>query len=127
VRFLADDMSIEIPKRICRQTFQALREALNNARKHARAKHVVVALEQGSDFFVLTVDDDGAGFKFEGTYNLEQMDEMRIGPVSIKQRMRQLEADLTVDSKPGKGSRLRMRIPVPPAAARGQAGSGNGR
>ena len=127
VRFLANEMTLEVPKRICRQTFQALREALNNARKHARAKHVVVALEQGQDCFVLTVDDDGAGFKFEGVYTLRQLDELRIGPVSIKQRMRQMDADLTVDSKPGRGSRLRMQVPVPPLqASRGLAASSRG-
>jgi signal transduction histidine kinase len=67
---------------------------------------------------VLTVDDDGHGFKFSGIYDLEQMDEQRIGPVSIKQRARQLEAQLTLESAPGRGSRLRLRVPVPPPAPR---------
>jgi len=115
VRFLADEAVLQVPRRICRQTYQVLREALHNARKHARAKHVVVALEEGPNYFVLTVDDDGAGFKFSGAYNLDQMDEHRIGPVSIKQRARQMEAEFTVESTPGKGSRLRLRVPVPPA------------
>jgi signal transduction histidine kinase len=115
VRLLADEVVLQVPRRICRQTYQVLREALNNARKHARAKHVVVALEEGSDYFVLTVDDDGAGFKFGGLYTLDQMEEQRIGPVSIKQRARQMEAELTVESTPGKGSRLRLKVPVPPA------------
>ncbi len=127
VRFMANPMTLEVPRRICRQTFQALREALNNARKHARAKHVVVSLEEGPGFFVLTVDDDGAGFKFEGCYDLQQMDDLRIGPVSIKQRMRRMDADLTVDSKPGRGSRLRMQVPVPPpSAVRGQPSGDRG-
>jgi signal transduction histidine kinase len=115
VRLLAHEAVLQVPRRICRQTYQVLREALNNARKHARAKHVVVALEEGPDYFVLTVDDDGAGFKFSGAYNMDQMDEQRIGPVSIKQRARQMDAELTVESTPGKGSRLRLKVPVPPA------------
>jgi signal transduction histidine kinase len=116
VRLLVDEAMLQVPRRTCRLTYQVLREALNNARKHARAKHVVVALEEGPDYFVLTIDDDGTGFKFSGAYNLDQMDEQRIGPVSIKQRARQMEADLTVESTPGKGSRLRLKVPVPPAA-----------
>lgn len=118
VRLLADEPKLQVPRRICRQTYQVLREALNNARKHARAEHVVVTLEEGSDHFVLTVDDDGHGFKFSGCYDLRQMDEQRIGPVSIKQRARQLEAELTVESTPGRGSRLRLRVNVPPPAPR---------
>lgn len=118
VRLLSDDPQLQVPRRICRQTYQVLREALNNARKHARAEHVVVTLEEGTDHFVLTVDDDGHGFKFSGVYTLQQMDEQRIGPVSIKQRARQLEAELTVESTPGHGSRLRLRVPVPPPAPR---------
>jgi signal transduction histidine kinase len=118
VRLIADDTFLEVPRRICRQTYQMLREALTNARKHARAQHVVVALEEGPDYFVLTIDDDGTGFKFAGTFTLEQMDEQRIGPVSIKQRARQLEAELTLESNPGQGSRLRIRVPVPPAPPR---------
>ncbi|GEM_PF-4122605 len=115
VRMLADEVVLQVPRRICRATYQVLREALNNARKHARAKHVVVALEEGPDFFVLTIDDDGLGFKFSGAYNLDQMEEQRIGPVSIKQRARQMDAELIVESTPGKGSRLRLKVPVPAA------------
>lgn len=118
VRLLADDPMLQVPRRICRQTYQVLREALNNARKHARAEHVVVTLQEEPDHFVLTIDDDGHGFKFSGVYDLQQMDEQRIGPVSIKQRARQLEAELTVESTPGSGSRLRLRVPVPPPAPR---------
>ena len=118
VRLLAHETTLQVPRRICRATYQVLREALNNARKHARAKHVIVGLEEGPNFFVLTIDDDGLGFKFAGEFSLEQMDEQRIGPVSIKQRARQMEASLTVVSTPGKGSRLRLRVPVPPPAVR---------
>lgn len=105
----------EVPRKICRLTYQVLREALNNARKHGRAQHVVVTLEEGSDFFQLSIDDDGSGFQFSGRHNLEEMDRRRIGPVSIKQRARQMGADLTVESTPGRGARLTLRVPVPPA------------
>jgi hypothetical protein len=45
---------------------------------------------------------------------LDELDEMRIGPVSIKQRARQMGARLTVESNPGRGSKLVLRVPVPP-------------
>jgi signal transduction histidine kinase len=113
VRLLAGDHHLDVPRKICRQTYQVLREAINNARKHAKAEHVIVKLEEGPDFFTLTVDDDGHGFKFAGKYGLEELDRQRIGPVSIKQRARQMGADLTVESTPGSGSRLILHVPVP--------------
>jgi signal transduction histidine kinase len=114
VHLLAGEPRLHVPRKICRQTYQILREALNNARKHARAQHVVVTLSEGPDYFELTIDDDGAGFKFSGSHSLEELDEMRLGPVSIKQRARQMGARLTVESTPGRGSKLVLRVPVPP-------------
>ena len=114
VHLMAGEPQLRVPRKICRQTYQILREALNNARKHARAQHVVVKLNEGPDYFELTVDDDGAGFKFSGIHNLDELDEQRIGPVSIKQRARQMGARLTVESNPGRGAKLVLRVPVPP-------------
>ena len=47
VRLLAGPHHLEPPRKTSRQTYQILREAINNARKHARAQHVVVSLEIG--------------------------------------------------------------------------------
>ena len=116
VRLLSEAHSLVVPRKIRLLTYQVLREALNNARKHAQAQHVVVALEQSPGFFTLTIDDDGKGFHFSGRHALEEMDRLKIGPVSIKQRARQMGADLTVESTPGHGARLILRVPLPPAA-----------
>ncbi len=116
VRFLDETRGLAVPRKIIRQVYQVLREALNNASKHARARNVVVCLEQGQGFFTLTIDDDGEGFSFSGRHTLEEMDRMRIGPVSIKQRARQMGADLEVESTPGHGSRLILRVPLEAAA-----------
>ncbi len=118
VHLLAGPHRLEAPRKTSRQTFQILREAINNARKHAHAQHVIVSLEESSDHFVLTIDDDGAGFKFTGRFNLDEMDQLRIGPVSIKRRAKQMGAELTVESTPGRGSRLMLRVPVQPAPLR---------
>lgn len=116
VRLLTEAHNLEVPRKMRRQIYQVLREALNNARKHARAKHVVVSLEESPGCFTLTVDDDGAGFQFSGRHTLEEMDRLRIGPVSIKQRARQMGADLAVESTPGHGARLILRVPLSAAA-----------
>lgn len=113
VRLLGGAHGLAVPRRICREIYQVLQEALNNARKHARAQHAVVSLEEGPGFFTLTIDDDGQGFNFSGRHTLEEMDRLRIGPVSIKQRARKMGADLAVESMPGHGARIILRVPLP--------------
>ncbi len=125
VRLLTEAPNLVVPRKIRRQTYQVLREALNNARKHAQAQHVVVSLEESPGFFTLTIDDDGKGFQFSGRHSLEEMDHLKIGPVSIKQRARQMGADLTLESTPGHGARLILKVPVPPASGSGEVETGS--
>ncbi len=91
---------------------QLVREALNNVQKHSRASRVTVSVKRGDDALEIVVDDDGTGFPFSGTYSLEELELLHIGPASIKRRVRSLNAEMTVDSRPGRGSNLRIRVPL---------------
>jgi signal transduction histidine kinase len=114
---LAVDLFIEsrdlrLPDRICRELFQIYREALHNIKKHAGASHVVVKLEQDEAKVFLVVDDNGRGFSFSGLYSSEELDRLRLGPISIKERTRGMGGTLTVESNPGHGARLTVEIPL---------------
>lgn len=109
---LVDSAQLEAPDRVCRELFQIYREALNNIKKHARATHVVVKLSQGEDQVRLVVDDNGQGFSFAGRFTSEELDRLRLGPISIKERTRSLDGVLTVESNPGHGARLTVEIPL---------------
>ena len=52
------------------------------------------------------------GFHFSGAYTLDELDLMRMGPVSLKRRARSLGADLLLESRPGHGAGLKMKIPI---------------
>jgi signal transduction histidine kinase len=94
------------------EILQVVREALHNVRKHgAKATHVSVQVAAGKGFIEIVVDDNGQGFPFAGAFNLEEMDLLRVGPGSIKRRIRAIGGELTVESTPARGSTLRMRIP----------------
>ncbi|HUO34397.1 MAG TPA: GAF domain-containing sensor histidine kinase [Candidatus Acidoferrum sp.] len=107
-----EDRSLRIPDRICREVFQIYREALNNVKKHANAGHVVVKLGQDEAKVSLVVDDNGRGFSFSGRYTSEELDRLRLGPISIKERTRGVGGTLTLESNPGHGARLTIEIPL---------------
>lgn len=91
---------------------QVTREALNNVQKHSNASRVLVQLARDSHELSLTVTDDGTGFPFAGVYTLEELDRLGLGPASIKRRVHLLRGDLTVESQPGHGATIRVRVPL---------------
>ncbi len=112
VELFIDERNLRIPDRICREIFQIYREALHNVKKHAHASHVVVKLTQDDSKVFLIVDDNGMGFSFSGRYASEELDRLRLGPISIKERTRSVAGTLTLESNPGHGARLTIEIPV---------------
>lgn len=97
---------------VARELLQIAREALHNAHKHARASSISVGLVQAGGAVELSVKDDGSGFPFDGVYSLEELDVLEAGPASIKRRVRSLGGQLTVSSRPGKGSGVSVRVPL---------------
>jgi signal transduction histidine kinase len=109
---LIDAAELQIPDRICRDLFQIYRESLHNVKKHAHATHVVVKLWQNEGEVVLVVDDNGQGFSFAGRFTGDELDRLRLGPISIKERTRSVGGVLTVESTPGHGARLTIEVPL---------------
>src|SRR6202171_1290239 len=109
---LIDSVELHAPDRVCREIFQIYREALNNIKKHAKASHVVVKLSQDDSRLVLVVDDNGEGFSFAGKFTGDELDRLRLGPISIKERARTVGAVLTVESDPRRGARLTIEVPL---------------
>lgn len=109
---LIDSAELRAPDRVCRELFQIYREALNNIKKHAKATHVVVKLSQDDSRLLLVVDDNGEGFSFAGRFTGDELDRLRLGPISIKERTRTVNGVLTVESNPGHGARLTIEIPL---------------
>jgi signal transduction histidine kinase len=111
VTILGGDAPFAMPQEVSAEVLQMLREALHNVHKHAGASRVAVAMEKMNKMLEISVDDNGRGFHFSGTYNLEEMELLRLGPASLKRRARSLNVDLVLESRPGQGAGLKMRIP----------------
>jgi signal transduction histidine kinase len=109
---LMEDIGAEVPDRVCREIFQIYREALHNIKKHSQASHVVVKLWHDEVKVSLVVDDNGRGFSFAGRFTSDELDRLRLGPISIKERTRSIGGVLTVESTPGHGARLTVEVPL---------------
>jgi signal transduction histidine kinase len=110
-RFTTDLADITLPPRVCHELVRIVQEALVNVRKHGAAHHVMVRLAARDGRIRLEIDDDGRGFAFEGQLTHVELDALRRGPRVIKERVRAIGGELTVDSAPGRGATLRITVP----------------
>ena len=110
-RFVTDLENLDMPQRVCRELLRVVQEGLVNVRKHSGAKHALVRLGANDGRWNLTLEDDGKGFPFAGRYSQEQMEDAGKGPLIIKERVRLIGGQLTVESNPGQGARLEVTVP----------------
>jgi signal transduction histidine kinase len=112
VTFLSSSGPIGLPPEMTADTLQMIREALHNVQKHAAATRVAVSLEKAGSGLEISIEDNGHGFAFAGVYSLEELELLRLGPASLKRRARSLNADMQLESRPGRGTGIKVRIPL---------------
>jgi signal transduction histidine kinase len=92
------------------ELLQIVREALYNVQKHSAATRVAVSIAKSDTALEIGIEDNGGGFPFSGKYTLDELELLRLGPLSIKRRVRTLGGEMTLDSKPGQGAGLKIRL-----------------
>ena len=122
--FVSEVERVDLAPRVCRELARIVQESLVNVRKHSGAHHVLVRLAQRAGNLQLTVEDDGKGFSFSGRRSDAELETSGKGPGVIRERVRLLEAELTIESTPGHGARLEVRIPPARKANHGKANNG---
>ena len=113
VAFLGANTQLGLPQEMTLEVLQMLREALHNVQKHAGATRVAVAMEKTDRGLEISIDDNGHGFNFSGAYTLEELELLRLGPASLKRRARSLNAEMVLESRPGRGVGLNFKVPLP--------------
>jgi two-component system sensor histidine kinase DegS len=111
ITFACGDLP-ELSPEMNTEVLQIIREALNNTRKHSKASSVTLLVDSNDSKLRIALRDDGSGFPFSGTFNLDELELLRRGPKSIKRRVRTLSGDMQLESKPGMGSELKVQIPT---------------
>lgn len=91
--------------------FRIVQESLTNVARHAEASRVAVTLDSDGDFCRVTVDDDGKGF------DPVRSRTSSLGLLGMRERVLTVGGELDIDSAPGKGTTLVVRVPRvrPPA------------
>ncbi len=86
--------------------FHIGREALANAVRHAKAKHIDIRIEYERASILLAVEDDGVGFE-------RDLSTRRLGLKSMERRAASIRADFHILSAQGAGTRVVVRAPSP--------------
>jgi two-component system sensor histidine kinase UhpB len=84
--------------------YRVAQEALTNASRHSEAQRIAVSLRRAGDGVDLEVADDGRGFAFEQS-------ERGLGIGGMRERALLIGAELTIESRPGHGTTVRLSVP----------------
>ncbi len=84
--------------------YRIAQEAMNNVVKHAEASKVRLTLECSAAEILLMVEDDGQGFNPDGDFP------GHLGLRSMSERIEKLGGNLSIESSPGKGTRVSARL-----------------
>jgi signal transduction histidine kinase len=98
------------PDTLANEVYRIVQEGVLNAARHADASAIGVVVAAGEGGLQLEIVDDGRGFPFRGTYDLNALNEMNRGPLTLKERVAELRGDLRLKSLET-GSELSIRLP----------------
>ncbi len=101
-----------LPARVEILLFRIIQESLANIGTHAKAESAIVSLEKRDPYIHLYVTDDGKGFDVKRYFSSPQMMRKEIGILGMKERIELSGGTFYIDSNPGQGTRISIRIPV---------------
>jgi len=118
------DLPVELPVQpvsaeVRHNLFLAFKEALNNVVRHSGAHKVKISLSVAAPCFVLSVEDDGQGFA-PASPSGSQAARGGHGLANIRNRLAQVGGEAEVSSQPGKGTQVRLSVPLSSGGATGR-------
>jgi len=90
--------------------FRVAQEALNNVFKHADATRAKIEFSSANDGLNMEISDNGRAFNVEE--KLGAKSNGRIGLLGMQERIRHVNGSLAIESAPGNGTRVRVKIPL---------------
>jgi signal transduction histidine kinase len=115
--YVADDVGMDVsfsgeesavPGPMGTQAYLAMREAIRNAVRHSGCSRIGVKVEVRDGELHSVVEDDGEGFDIEAAANATPS--WGVGLRSMRERAEMLGGSLRVESEPGAGTKVEMRV-----------------
>jgi signal transduction histidine kinase len=107
IAFAHDEIPETLPDDAALCLYRITQECLQNAIKHSGAHHVDVILTRHSDSLGLRVVDDGSGFDFRSLDG-----KAGLGLASMRERLRMVDGELAIYSRPAEGTRIEVLVPL---------------
>lgn len=104
-------MKQELPLSVKKNLYRIVQEALTNVRRHAKADEVDIRLQTAEEHLELSIVDNGQGFNVQEALDTAQS-EKRFGLLGIQERAYLMGGSLDIESAPGRGSALRVVLPL---------------
>ncbi len=101
---------LHLPMEMKQALYRVAQEALHNIVKHARASMVVLQLTKEANEIILDVRDNGRGFDTAGPFP------GHLGLRSMHERVTKMGGSLTIESVPGQGTCVGVRMPIEPGS-----------
>jgi signal transduction histidine kinase len=98
------------PEALASEVYRLVQEAVLNAARHADASLITVSVTSAGGPCVEVIDD-GRGFPFRGTYDLRKLNEVNVGPLTLRERVTALHGDLHLQSSDS-GTGVLIRLPA---------------
>ncbi|HXJ40661.1 MAG TPA: sensor histidine kinase, partial [Bryobacteraceae bacterium] len=104
VKVAAEKVPDSLPDAVRTSVYRVVQETLQNVSRHSGARSATVTVRQTDESLMLMVEDDGCGFDPGRTRGL--------GLLGMEERVKQLGGRLEIQSLPGKGTVLRVTLPI---------------
>jgi signal transduction histidine kinase len=89
--------------------FYLIEEAISNARKYAEASMIIVQIARQDNMILARISDNGKGFD---TGQSKEDGRDHFGLINMRERAELLDGTLSLESVPGKGTRITVHIPI---------------
>src|SRR5262249_34541112 len=109
IRFESSGAPLDLGAESERSLLMIVREALQNALRHAAPGHVSVALSSDRQGLLVEIEDDGRGFD---PSILNSSNGQHYGLIGMRERAERLGGRLLLTSAPGEGTQVRLSVPI---------------
>jgi signal transduction histidine kinase len=109
VRYDFPEGDVRVGPEVETALFRAVQEAISNIARHSHAENALIEIDEHPGELVIEVEDDGTGFDVESVKGPTESGR-GLGLLGLRERMELIGGSVEVDSSPGDGTRVTLRI-----------------